>query len=164
MVKVLPVAQICPRRIPSMESNPFPPTSHVRIPILDLLASTTSPHDYAARHRASDFSHQVSHHTTLSLRGGASSRRLADDEHAPRLIWYLAGGCGKSPTGAQLRAWKRRDKEWRQKKEGERNGKKIGFWGEFGRALLQGRDMKKAKKVENGSAKAAVVNLPEAAT
>lgn len=43
----------------------------------------------------------------LSLRGGGPTQPLGDDERAPAMLWWLAGGMGQPPTGAQLRASKK---------------------------------------------------------
>lgn len=75
--------------------------------------------------------------------------RLADHERPSNLLWFLAGGMGLSPTGAQLREWKRKDREYK-----ERQGwdvEKGNFWKEFWRSATVRRGRKK-KKMEEGAA------------
>ena len=68
----------------------------------------------------------------LRLRGGADadggngrkSKRLGDDEHVPRLIWYFSGGTGSPPTGKQLRDRRQKEREYVQRKEAEAQAKK----------------------------------------
>lgn len=74
----------------------------------------------------------------MNIRGGAGTRRLADDEHIPRTLWFFAGGVGRPPTGAEMRDWKRRDREWKAA-----HPEKAGFWGTFKRALFGGRGRQK---------------------
>ncbi|KAF2238945.1 hypothetical protein EV356DRAFT_224541 [Viridothelium virens] len=50
--------------------------------------------------KTSGFEHMV------FLRGGGPTRRLEDDERAPAVLWWFAGGKGRPPTGEELRAAK----------------------------------------------------------
>lgn len=84
-------------------------------------------------------------HPCPSLRGGAGTKRLGDDERVPKAIWFLAGGVGRAPTGKGLREWKEKA---RKKSEGRRK-KSGGFWAKLG--LGMGRKGKKRKqKTEEG--------------
>ncbi|KAI9801946.1 MAG: hypothetical protein M1825_003001 [Sarcosagium campestre] len=53
---------------------------------------------------------------------------LADDERPSKLLWWLAGGMGKPPTGSQLRERKRRDSLRRERAKEEPAGHNGG-WG-----------------------------------
>lgn len=75
----------------------------------------------------------------LSLRGGAGSKRLDDDQRVPRVIWFFAGGVGRAPTGKGLREWK----EKARNNNGDGRKEKVGFWGMIG--LGKGRRGKKRK-------------------
>lgn len=59
----------------------------------------------------------------------ANIRRLGDDERVSRGLWFFAGGTGRPPTGAQLREWKRREREKR--------GSGHGFWNRIARYLFE---------------------------
>lgn len=83
----------------------------------------------------------------LHLRGGGFIKRLPSNERVPRLTWFLAGGVGKPPTGAELREWKRRDREYLKKKTGKPKEK---FWAAFVRALAGGRTIHKDKGKQDG--------------
>lgn len=74
----------------------------------------------------------ATHEPELRLRGGTSTNRLGDDERTPRRIWHFAGGVGKPPTGRELRAWKRRDREQLKKRTGKSS---EGFFAALIRAL-----------------------------
>ena len=74
-------------------------------------------------------------------------QRLEDDECPSSLLWYLAGGLGKPPTGAELRDWKRRDREDKITKGWNVQG--SNFWRVLWRAVrtsLRGKNVKKTKK------------------
>ena len=60
----------------------------------------------------------------LHLRGGlAKKRRLADDEHIPRLLWFLVDGRGPPPTAASARATIKKHKAKELEKQAERKTK-----------------------------------------
>jgi len=86
----------------------------------------------------------------LNLRGGAGSKRLDDDERVPKVIWYLAGGVGRAPTGKGLREWK----EKARKKDRGRTKEKVGFWGKIGLGMIKKGKTRKQKiaKERKGSA------------
>ncbi|KAL8779056.1 MAG: hypothetical protein Q9213_007123 [Squamulea squamosa] len=80
-------------------------------------------------------------------------QRLEDDERPSSLLWFLAGGTGKPPTGAQLRAWKRRDREEKARQGWDVDGNN--FWRELWRGIgwrfrKKVRREDEAKKDENG--------------
>lgn len=86
----------------------------------------------------------------LNLRGGAGSKRLDDDERVPKVIWYLAGGVGRAPTGKGLREWK----EKARKKDQGRTKEKVGFWGKIGLGMMKKgktREQKIAKERKGGA-------------
>lgn len=80
-------------------------------------------------------------------------QRLDDDERPSPLLWFLAGGLGGPPTGAQLRDWKRRDREdnIREGWNVEANNFWRVFWRGMGTRFRKKRKMKeKAKKKRDG--------------
>lgn len=95
----------------------------------------TSPHG-SAHAPSSHASRQPSPHPLPpALRGqrGNNKRRLPDNERVPKSVWYFAGGVGKPPTGAQMREWKRRDRERRARREEARaEGGGFGLLQRFG--------------------------------
>lgn len=88
----------------------------------------------------------AAHEPELRLRGGASKKRLGDDERVPRLTWYFAGGVGKPPTGRELREWKRKDREQNKKRTGK---SEEGFLAAFIRAMGSRRKSDKKKGTPN---------------
>lgn len=87
------------------------------------------------------------HEPELHLRGGGSIKRLPSNERVPRLTWFLAGGVGKPPTGAELRNFNRQDREYLKEKTGKSKEK---FWAAFVRALAGGRKIHKDKGKQDG--------------
>ncbi|KAL8765054.1 MAG: hypothetical protein Q9209_007744 [Squamulea sp. 1 TL-2023] len=83
-------------------------------------------------------------------------RRLKDDERPSSLLWFLAGGTGKPPTRAQLREWKRRDREEKARKGWNPDGNDLWreLWRVVGWRFKKGKGEKEAKKEENGEQEA----------
>ncbi|KAL8824031.1 MAG: hypothetical protein Q9191_005354 [Dirinaria sp. TL-2023a] len=64
----------------------------------------------------------------ISLRGGGDNggngrRRLGDEERVNRALWFFAGGVGEPPTGQELREWKRKYGEQKQRRRTEKQAK-----------------------------------------
>ena len=84
----------------------------------------------------------------VHLRGGDLKKRPST-EKISHLVWFLAGGIGKPPTGRELKDWKKKDQAALVKKTGKQQ---VGFWGEFERGL-SGKN-KEEKKRKDASADA----------
>lgn len=74
-------------------------------------------------------------------------QRLEDDECPSSLLWFLAGGLGEPPAGAELRDWKRRDREDKITKGWNMQG--SNFWRVLWRGVRTStRRRKKVKKTK----------------
>ncbi|KAI4122556.1 MAG: hypothetical protein LQ338_005751 [Usnochroma carphineum] len=67
------------------------------------------------------------------------------------LLWFLAGGSGAPPTVEKLREWKRRDREWKERRGWDVEGG-GNFWKEVWRGVgwRFGRMGRKGKKSKSG--------------
>ena len=63
-------------------------------------------------------------HLNIHLRGGlAKKHRLANDEHIPRLLWFLVDGRGPPPTAASARATIKTHEAKERKRQADRETK-----------------------------------------